>query len=96
VFGRLNLFGGEMDALLVPDSAIVSDQTRKMVLTVGEDSTLKGTIIELGPIEDGLRVVRSGLSATDRVVIDGLANPFVRPGAKVTAEAGEIKPPVKP
>ena len=44
----------------------------------------------LGPIVDGLRVVRDGLAATDQVVLDGLANPMVRPGAKVVPQKGEI------
>lgn len=91
MFGRLKLFGGESDALLVPDSAIVADQMRKIVYTVGEDGVVKPTPVTLGPIDEGLRVVKSGLTASDRVIIDGIANPFVRPGAKVTPEAGEIK-----
>jgi len=91
MFGRLKLFGGETDALLVPDSAIVADQMRKIVYTVGEDGVVKATPVTLGPIEEGLRVVKSGLTTSDRVVISGIANPFVRPGAKVTAETGEIK-----
>ena len=90
LFGRLELFGGDFDALLIPDSAVVSDQARKIVFLVGPDDVVKATPVELGPIVDGLRVVRSGLSAADRVVIDGLANPAVRPGAKIKPEAGSI------
>ena len=45
----------------------------------------------LGPLVEGLRVVREGLAATDNVVLDGLANPMVRPGAKVVPQKGEIK-----
>jgi len=92
IFARLRLFGGEVDALLVPDSAVVSDQMRKMIFVVGDDGTVKATSVTLGPIVDGLRVVKSGLNAGDKVVLDGLASPFVRPGAKVVAQAGEIKP----
>ncbi len=91
LFGRLALFGGDFEALLVPDSAVVSDQTRKIVFAVGEDGIVKGVPVVLGPIESGLRVIKSGLTASDKIVIDGLANPMVRPGAKVTPEAGEIK-----
>ncbi len=91
LFGRVALFGGDADALLIPDSAIVSDQMRKIVFTVGDDGVIKGTPVVIGPIDGGLRVVTSGLSASDRIVIDGLANPMVRPGAKVTPEPGEIK-----
>ena len=61
-FGRLRLFGGEHEALLIPDSAIASDQASKIVFTVAEDGTVGTKRVELGPIVDGLRVVRSGLS----------------------------------
>jgi RND family efflux transporter MFP subunit len=88
-FGRLRLFGGTHDALLIPDGAIASDQANKIVFTVAEDGTVGTKRVELGPIIDGLRVVRSGLAATDRIVIDGL--PRARPGQKVTAEDGAIK-----
>ncbi len=91
-FGRMRLFGGEIDALLVPDSVLVSDQTRRVILTVGPDNKVVPKPVTLGPIAEGLRVVRSGLSADDRVIIQGLANPMVRPGAPVTPQPGEIKP----
>jgi multidrug efflux system membrane fusion protein len=88
-FGRLRLFGGEHDGLLVPDSAIVSDQSNKIVFVVADDGTVGTKRVELGPMIDGLRLVRSGLAATDTVVIDGL--PRARPGQKVTAENGKIE-----
>jgi len=47
--------------------------------------------VTLGPLVDGLRVVREGLAAADNIVLDGLANPMVRPGAKVMPQKGEIK-----
>ena len=62
-FGRLRLFGGEREALLVPDSAIASDQASKIVFTVADDGTVGTKRVELGPIVDGLRVIRSGLAA---------------------------------
>jgi len=88
-FGRMRLFGGTHDAVLVPDSAIASDQSRKIVFTVADDGTVGVKLVELGPIVDGLRVIRSGLAASDRIVIDGL--PRARPGQKVTPQDGEIK-----
>jgi len=91
IFGRVQLFGGEYDALLIPDSAIVSDQARKIVFVVGDNDTVQAKPVKLGPIVDGLRVIREGLAATDNVVLDGLANPMVRPGAKVKPQKGEIK-----
>ncbi|MCA0247501.1 MAG: efflux RND transporter periplasmic adaptor subunit [Proteobacteria bacterium] len=90
IFGRLQLFGGEYDAFLIPDSAIVSDQSRKIVFTVGKDDIVQAKPVILGPIVEGLRVIRSGLEPTDRVVLDGLANPMVRPGAKVVPQKSEI------
>jgi RND family efflux transporter MFP subunit len=91
VFGRVQLFGGEYNALLIPDSAIVADQARKIVFTVGENNVVQAKVVTLGPIVDGLRVIREGLAPTDNVVLDGLANPMVRPGAKVVPQKGEIK-----
>lgn len=92
VFARLRLFGGEVDAVLIPDSAVVSDQMNKMVFVVGDDGVVQAVPVVLGPIVDGLRVVREGLSTEQTVVLDGLANPMVRPGAKVEPELGEIRP----
>jgi membrane fusion protein, multidrug efflux system len=88
-FGRLRLFGGQHEALLVPDNAIMSDQSRKIVLTVAEDGTVGTKLVELGPIVDGLRVIRSGLAPTDRIVIEGLQR--ARPGQKVAPEDGKIE-----
>ncbi len=90
-FGRMRLWGGDFDALLVPDSSIVSDQARKIVLAIGPENKIVPKVVTLGPISNGLRVIREGLTAQDRVVIDGLANPMVRPGATVNPKAGEIK-----
>jgi RND family efflux transporter MFP subunit len=89
-FGRLRLYGGQHDALLVPDNAIASDQSRKIVFTVADDGTVGTKLVELGPMVEGLRVILSGLAATDRIVIDGLQR--ARPGQKVTAEDGKIVP----
>ena len=90
VFGRLQLFGGDTDALLIPDTAVISDQAKKIVFTVDKEDTIVATPITLGPIVDGLRVVRSGLDKSMRVVIEGIANPAVRPGAKVAAQVGAV------
>src|SRR5215831_7711973 len=89
-FGRLRLFGGDVEALLIPDAAVVSDQSRKVVYAVGPDNKIKAKPVTLGPMEEGLRVVTTGLSSDDRVVISGLANPAVRSGAIVTPIPGNI------
>ncbi len=84
-FGRLRLPGSERyTATLVPDSAIVSDQSNKIVLTVAEDGTVVPKPVRPGPIEDGLRIIRSGLEPTDRVIISGIVR--ARPGTKVTPQ----------
>lgn len=93
VFARLALFGGEFNAFLVPDAAIVSDQARKIVFTVNADNVVTATPVVLGQINEGLRVITSGLKADDRIVIEGIANPAVRPGAKVDPKPGTITEP---
>ncbi|MFO1124309.1 MAG: efflux RND transporter periplasmic adaptor subunit [Methylocystis sp.] len=90
-FGRLRLFGGDISALLIPDAAVVSDQTSKTVLVVSDDNKVVAKSVTLGAIHRGLRVIQSGLDAKDRIVIGGLANPMVRPGAAVRPKDGEIK-----
>lgn len=90
IFGRVQLFGGEYDALLVPDSALISDQARKMVFVVNKDNVVEGRQVTPGPIYEGLRVIRDGLKPDDKVVLDGLANPMVRPKSKVVPQAGKI------
>jgi multidrug efflux system membrane fusion protein len=92
-FGRLRLYGGQRDAFLIPDNVISSDQASKIVFTVADDGTVGTKKVELGPIVDGLRVVRSGLAPTDRIVIDGIQR--ARPGQKVTAEDGKIEAAAK-
>jgi len=84
------LFGGTVAALLIPDSAIVSDQASKIVFTVTPENKIAVKQVQLGQIHEGLRVVLSGLDQNDRVVIDGLANPFVRPGVLVAPQDGII------
>jgi membrane fusion protein, multidrug efflux system len=88
-FGRLRLYGGESNAFLVPDSAIASDQASKIVFTVSDDGTVGIKRVELGPMIDGLRMIRSGLTAADRIVIEGLQR--ARSGQKVTPEPGKIQ-----
>ncbi|MDO8607585.1 MAG: efflux RND transporter periplasmic adaptor subunit [Phaeospirillum sp.] len=88
-FGRVRMAASDpYDALLVPDTAIVTDQSRKLVMTV-KDGAVAPKVVKLGPIQDGLRVIKSGLAPEDQVVINGLMR--ARPGAKVTAQPGKIE-----
>jgi RND family efflux transporter MFP subunit len=91
VFGRIQLFAGEVDAILIPDRAVISDQTRKIVFAVDGDDKVVPKPVVLGPMHEGLRVILKGLAAEDRVIVDGIANPAVRPGAKVKPELVETK-----
>jgi RND family efflux transporter MFP subunit len=93
MFGNMRMTsGGKMQALLVPDTAVQTDQTRKLLLVVARDGTVSAKEVALGPVIDGgLRVVRGGLEPTDRVIIEGTQMAF--PGSQVTARAGRIDPP---
>ncbi|CAB3629128.1 efflux transporter periplasmic adaptor subunit [Achromobacter marplatensis] len=82
LFGNMRLASGSgTPALLIPDSAVQMDQTRKTVLTVSAEGTVLVRAIELGPLIDGLRIVRGGLAADDRVIVAGQQHAI--PGAKV-------------
>jgi multidrug efflux system membrane fusion protein len=89
-FGRLRLYGGEHESLLLPDSAIASDQSDKIAFVVGADGTVGVKHVELGPLVDGLRTIRAGLESGDSVVIEGVSR--ARPGQKVMPETGSIRP----
>jgi RND family efflux transporter MFP subunit len=81
-FGRVRLIASApYEALLVPDGAIATDQARKIIFVVKDDNTVEARPVVLGPLDEGLRVVREGLKPEDRVVVDGLQR--VRVGAKV-------------
>jgi RND family efflux transporter MFP subunit len=91
-FGRVRVNGGDAAALLVPDAAIASDQTSKVVMVVTPEHKVAAKPVTLGPLHKGLRVVLSGLDPTDLVITAGLANPMVRPGALVAPADGVIAP----
>jgi multidrug efflux system membrane fusion protein len=74
---------------LLPDSAVVPDQSQRLVMTVGPDATVKPKIVTTGDLRGGLRVIRSGLDSNDRVIIDGLVRAM--PGAKVAPQDGTIR-----
>jgi len=93
MYGRMRLLGsGTYEALLAPDAAVMTDQSDKIVLVVGPGNTVQQRKVELGPIVDGLRVIRAGLSRNDRVIVEGQQR--VRPGDKVIPQPGRIVPAV--
>lgn len=91
MFARMRLLGsGEYQAVLIPDAAINSDQSQKFVWVVSAENEVEYRPVTLGPIIDGLRVVRTGLSGEDRIIVKGLQRAF--PGQKVTPETAPPPP----
>jgi membrane fusion protein, multidrug efflux system len=87
-FGRVRLIGSSpYEALLLPDTAIATDQSRKIVFVVKADDTVEARAVVLGPLDDGLRVIKEGLKPDDRVIVDGIQR--ARVGAKVTPHAAQ-------
>jgi multidrug efflux system membrane fusion protein len=85
-FGRVRLIASApYEALLVPDTAIATDQSRKIVFVVKDDDTVEAKPVILGPLDEGLRVIREGLKPEDRVIVDGVQR--ARVGAKVSPHA---------
>ena len=83
LFARVRLVGtAPYTAVLVPDEAIGTDQTNKFVFIVSEDGTVARRNVKLGPLDEGLRVVREGIAPQDWVIVRGLQR--ARPGEKVT------------
>jgi RND family efflux transporter MFP subunit len=95
-FARVRVIGSApYEGLLLPDAAIASDQSRKIVMVVNADNVVEARPVTLGALDDGLRVIKEGLKPDDRVIVDGLQR--ARVGAKVTpqqkqAAAGGAKP----
>jgi RND family efflux transporter MFP subunit len=88
-FARLRVaVAAPTPALLLPDSALVLDQSQHLVMTVAPDATVVPKIVQTGDLRGGLRVIRSGLEPNDSVVIDGLVR--ATPGAKVVPQHGPI------
>jgi multidrug efflux pump subunit AcrA (membrane-fusion protein) len=75
--------------LLVPDAAVLPDQSEHMVMTVSADGKVAPKRVEIGEIRGGLRVIRSGLAPSDRVIVDGLLH--AAPGTKVATRDGTIR-----
>jgi multidrug efflux system membrane fusion protein len=89
-FARVRLATSKATSvLLVPDASVIPDQSDHIVLTVGTDNIVKPKVVQVGDLRGGLRVIRSGLAPTDKVIIDGI--PTAAPGSTVAPHAGTIK-----
>ncbi len=105
MFARVRLQGSpEYEALMLPDEAVGTDQATRFVYVVGDDDIPVRRTVELGPLEDGLRVIRKGLKPDDWVILRGQQR--VRAGQKIVprrapltvsdAAPGASAPPAKP
>lgn len=94
-FARVRVPGsGKYEGLLIPDRAIADDQGTSHVWVVGQDDTVAYRKVVTGPLLDGLRIVREGLSPEERVVVDGVM--AVRQGQKVNPETLATPAPETP
>ncbi len=90
LFARARVIGsGEYNAILLPDEAIATDQSNRLVFVVADDGTVGAKPVSLGPMIDGLRVIRTGVSPSDWVIVNGVQR--ARKGIKVKAEKTVIE-----
>lgn len=98
LFGRVRLPATiAQPVTLVPDAAIVADQTRRLIYVVGEGDRVVARPVTLGPLHEGLRIVRGEISPQDRIIVSGVQR--ARPGQPVTPReepAAPAAPPAAP
>lgn len=91
LFGQLQLAASAPSpAILLPDTAIVTDGARRVVYVIGKGNVVQARPVTLGPIVDGLRVIRKGLTEKDRVIVNGIQRAM--PGKPAKIKAGRIAP----
>jgi RND family efflux transporter MFP subunit len=89
MFGHMRRFESKpVTAMLIPDESVVNDQTRQIAYVVGADGVVQQRTVELGRLIENMRVIRSGLTSGDSVIISGVQR--ARAGRKVSAQAGQI------
>lgn len=92
LFGRVRIATGDpYEAFVLPDVAIVADQDRKLVMTTGEDGSVTPKPVVVGPRVGSVRIIRSGLDGSEKVIINGLMR--ARPGSKVLPQPKEFEIP---
>lgn len=91
---RIQAILADREALLLPDVAVMSDQTGRYVYIVGPDGTVSRRNVTAGPVIDRLRRIDDGLTVDDTVIINGVQR--ARPGGKVTAVAEKPTPAAAP
>jgi len=89
MFGHMRRFESKpVKAMLIPDESVVNDQTRQIAYVVAADGVVQQRTVELGRLIENLRVIRSGLTSGENVIISGVQR--ARAGRKVTPQAGQI------
>jgi multidrug efflux system membrane fusion protein len=84
-FGRIQVAGSNSyRAILVPDEAIGADQDQRVVYTVDADGNVTPKSVRLGPKLYGYRVIRSGMTGDETIIVNGLMR--IRPGVKVAPQ----------
>ena len=92
LFARVRIPGsGNYEALMIPDEAIGTDLSQKFVFVVNDQSIAEYRAVQLGPVINGLRVIREGLKPEDWVIVKGIQR--ARTGTKVEPEKQEIPAP---
>lgn len=90
MFGHMRLLGsGAYAALLVPDQAVMTDQTRQIVYVLGADGKVAQRLVTPGALINGMRVLREGVKPEDEVIVDGLQG--AHPGQTVRVRRTELK-----
>jgi len=88
-FARLQLaVSPPAPVMMVPDAAVALDQSQHIVMTTAPDGTIVPKIVQVGDLRGGLRIIRSGLDANDKVIVGGFGRAI--PGTKVIPEDGTI------
>lgn len=91
LFGRIQVAGSNSyKAVLVPDEAIGADQDQRVVYVVGADGSVTPKSVRLGPKLYGYRVIRSGMTGDETIVVNGLMR--IRPGVKVAPQLVQLPP----
>jgi multidrug efflux system membrane fusion protein len=91
LFVRVQIGGGdERKEMLITDRAVGTDQSHKFVFVVDRQGKAEYREVTLGPVVDGLRVVRAGLKPGEKIVVSGLQR--VKPGAPITAQGRVVGP----
>lgn len=88
LFGRIRLPGSGLHrVVLVPDEVIQFDQSRQFVFVIDPEGVVTRQWVTLGPIADGMRIIREGLDGKELVVASGFHR--VRVGTKVAPQIGD-------